>query len=136
MGYLIMNQIKRRLESIYAGYFTVKELKANELINNGYYQVSRKYRTLARLPNGMTGKQALLTVAKKIRPWDAEKWVDCLGEGSAGEYYLRCHSSKEDQLEIGESLFRVFRFLGGNTYETLYWKDRNKQLIVNKLKNI
>jgi len=122
-----MNLIKKRLNAIYSDCFTDKQLRAKKLIDGGYYQVSRKFRTLARLPKDMTGKQALLEIAKNERPWDAEEWVNNLGDGAAGDHYLRCYSPESDYLEVGESIFQAFRDVGGNTYKTIYWEKRNKE---------
>lgn len=90
---------------------------AKELIANGYYQVSRSHRIVARLPEGMTGSEALLREAKKGRPWDAEEWVKALGEGHAGDHFLRCYAqSRELWKELDRPTFAAFRSLGGRTY--------------------
>jgi len=96
----------------------VAERIARRLIDEGWYQTSRKFRCLARLPEGMTGKEALLEEAKKERPWDAEKWVNCLGERSAGDHWLRCYSRRVEECnqQVSQKVFDAFRRLGGGTY--------------------
>lgn len=93
---------------------------AQELIDEGWYQVSRRWRTVARLPDGKTGVQAL-TEAETRR--DAEKWAKMLGEGSAGDHFLRCHANKDGLWkELDVPTFAAFRKLGGDTYQSAHYR--------------
>lgn len=85
-------------------------LTAEQLVLGGFFQVSQKYRWLARLPYGKTAIEALTEaelagVSRKLRPeirtyWlnHYPKWARGLGEGSAGDYYLRTHSERRGLL--------------------------------------
>ena len=93
--------------------------QAKKLIEEGWYQVSRKYRTLARLPKGETGIQALARAATKSRniARDTREWAIMLGERSAGDHYLRVYAQEEGNWqEVSPTVFDWFRKLGGNTY--------------------
>jgi hypothetical protein len=96
--------------------------EAQRLIDAGFYQVSRAHRHLARLPQGKSGKEALLEVSKAYRPWDAEQWVNALGEAHSGDQYLRAHVPNEDQVQVSIAVFAAFRELGGDTYLGKHWK--------------
>jgi hypothetical protein len=98
--------------------------RAQWLISNGWYQTSRKYRMLCRLPEGKTGVEALVDAEKSTRPWDAEKWAKGLGEGSAGDHFLRCHATSKDGLstEVDQATFDAFRKLGGDTYASAHYR--------------
>jgi hypothetical protein len=88
----------------------------NTINPNAWFQISRAYRTVARLPEGKTGIQALIDATKDRRE-DAERWANGLGEASAGDHYLRVHSPKKDQLELTFHEFAAFRRMGGGTYQ-------------------
>lgn len=92
------------------------EMTAQELIDGGYYQISRKHRILARLPSGKTGKQALLdhALAHQIVP-EPETWVSSMDEYSAGHQYL-CQAPTEDTVHVPHDVFTEYRRLGGGTY--------------------
>jgi len=102
---------------------TPKE-RAQWLISNGWYQTSRKYRALCRLPEGKTGVEALTEASMDMRPWDAEKWATALGEGSAGDHFLRCCAMQTDGLsvEVDQATFNAYRELGGDTYQSAYYR--------------
>ncbi len=91
--------------------------KAEQLIKEGYYQISRKYRTLAKLPEGMTGKQAL----RSVTPIERHYWVDAMPESSAGDHYLSCHTTPEQRITLDIPTFIVFRKTGGDTYRGKNW---------------
>jgi hypothetical protein len=86
--------------------------QARALIRAGYYQVSRKWRSIAKLPEGKTGIEALTEVSG--RP----EWAAALGEGRAGDHYLRCYAKKQRELPL--ELFIAFRRWGGCCYSQ-YW---------------
>lgn len=75
-----------------------------------WFQVSGKFRLVCRLPEGLTGKQALAAAAKHT---DVQKWVDGMGEEHAGDHYLRCYAAHE---ELNEVEWRAFKKTGGSTY--------------------
>ena len=105
------------------------EKKIQNIINRGYYQVSRKFRIVARFPSGLSGKDALRKYAEEHRPWDVDKWVDGLGEGSAGDYFLRCYApGMKLILILTEDEFLMFRKLGGGCYESKYWEKENNYI--------
>ncbi len=84
------------------------KVEAQRLINARYYQISSAHRTVARLPEGLTGRQALAAASG-----DPE-WAGQLGERAAGDYYLRCYG--KDTLTLDAPTFIEFRRLGGSTY--------------------
>lgn len=77
----------------------------------GYYQVSRTHRLLARLPKGKTILEAITEhpdrspdiVTQALNAWPLTKALD---------YYLRCWA---DQIEVDEDVFREFRRIGGSS---------------------
>jgi hypothetical protein len=90
---------------------------AKEIIADGWYQVSRRFRTVARLPDGMTGIEALARDARKSYGRDSEEWANMLGERSAGDHWLRCFADKKGcWKELDQPTFDAFRKLGGRTY--------------------
>jgi len=66
---------------------------AQRLVDEGYKQVSRKYRTVARLPPGMTGLEAMRTVD----PAFVEDMMRRLNDAAA-EQYLRVYA--KDTVEV------------------------------------
>lgn len=106
---------------------TAAELEeARVLISEGYRQTSRKFRLVARLPEGMDGRGALrwgmlqyaAVYEKRNRTLSAheEAWVERMSEADAGNHFRRVYAqypaiglSKE--LSIG--VFAAFRKLGG-----------------------
>lgn len=91
------------------------KLTAEELIDEGYFQISRKYRMLAKLPDGQTGIQALIEAHQKrtyVRP-DLIRWAYGLGEYHCGDSYLRGFAPA---IEVDKETFDEFRKLGGTTY--------------------
>lgn len=81
--------------------------RGRELVEAGYYQVSRKYGIVARLPAGLTGREAL-----------AQHWrgAERLTEGGAGNLYLRVYAPPADQLTLAPAEFIAFRRAGGRDY--------------------
>lgn len=85
------------------------------------YQVSRKFRLVASLPEGKTGKEAL--AASGGPRCDDATWIDGLGEARAGEQYLRCYAP-HTQLSLEEWI--EFKKVGGATYLSAHWKDEQR----------
>lgn len=77
-----------------------------------YFQISRKYRTVARFPEGLSGKQALADA----RP-DRLEWVEGMREYDAGDHYLRVYGTKDEQLVLTQEAFQAYRAAGGDTYQ-------------------
>jgi hypothetical protein len=92
------------------------EKKMHGIIDKGYYQISRRSRTLACLPKGKTGMEALLEATKDMRPDEAKEWVEGMGEGHAGDHFLRCHAKDGLTIILTEEEFHMFRKLGGGCY--------------------
>jgi hypothetical protein len=100
------------------------EQYAKLLLEQGYYQVSRKYGMLARLPDGKTGRQALFEASMEQyrglpneASWDAQqrRWVGHLPEASAADHYCRVYAPKHLQRTVSQSVMNAFRKLGGGT---------------------
>ena len=90
---------------------------AASLIVGGWYQVSRRWRTLARLPDGKTGIQALAEAADGEVARDSRDWAKMLGERQAGDHFLRVYARGMGLWrEVSADVFREFRNLGGGTY--------------------
>lgn len=75
--------------------------QAQQLFDQGYRQVSRKYRTLARLPEGKTGLEALRRFIT----------IDGISEPEAGDHFLRVHS--RDKVQLDRFVFAEFCKIGG-----------------------
>lgn len=101
-----------------------------ELIKLGYKQVSAKYRTVARLPEGKSGKDALYEAEMAVLAedgdladeilayWRKEKkrWVDGLGERVAADHFRRVHAHAAGLwLELTPTEFSAFKAQGGKT---------------------
>lgn len=82
----------------------------NKYVAAGYRQISRRYRTVARLPEGKTGKEALRTAARRD-VYDVDGWVETLGEEAAASRYLRCYAT--DRLTLTREEFDAFLKEGG-----------------------
>jgi hypothetical protein len=83
-----------------------------------WFQVSGKYRTVAKLPDGMTGVEALIGV--KYRE---DSWAENMGEGHAGDHYLRCYG--KEKKELSREDWVDFKSRGGTTYN-MYAYDKSK----------
>jgi hypothetical protein len=96
--------------------------EARRLIDEGWHQVSRAYRGVARLPEGMTGTEALIDAERRSdhpHP-NLETWATRMGEAHAGEHYLRCYAGRDGHSrDLDIPTFAAFRKLGGGTY--LQW---------------
>lgn len=60
--------------------------EAAELVRLGYCQVSRKFRSVARLPEGKTGIEALADASRDL------VWARTLGEEHAAEQFRRVYA--------------------------------------------
>lgn len=99
-----------------------------------WFQISGKYRMVARFPPGMSGIEALKTL--HIRP---PQWAEAMGEGLAGDHYLRrnqryrtLHSSQALTATLTHEEWKKFRDDGGTTYLSRCYKhkmDRIKYLV-------
>lgn len=82
--------------------------EAKRLIDAGYKSTSNKYRCLSRLPEGMTGMQALEAYAPDTHRrllQDIERMAQC--------DYRRMCAREEDRTEVTPAVFRAFKKLGG-----------------------
>lgn len=83
-----------------------------------WFQISGKFRVAARLPEGMTGIEALKTL--NIRE---PEWAERMGEEHAGDHYLRC--SGQQAKELTQDEWTAFKAAGGTTYLS-YAYDKRK----------
>lgn len=108
--------------------------EARRLVEEGWYQVSRGFFMVAKLPEGKTGKQALFEATCKHgqhRGSDAQRWVDNLGERHAGDHYLRCYAHLDGNTKtVGADVFEAFRKLGGGVYTFTARKPVKKPRII------
>lgn len=87
--------------------------RARRLIAEGWCQTSSKYRSVARLPEGKTGMEALCEangtgMDEALYRWD---------EASAGDSYLRSNSVPiQDRMELDPATWQAYKKLGGGTY--------------------
>lgn len=92
-----------------------------------WFQVSRRYRTIARLPEGMTPQQALIGGMEEhnkhfgdlgVSKQDREQ-VLSMQDHSAASQFLRVYtdfpSTKYLQKELSEEEFQTFRDAGGGS---------------------
>lgn len=79
-----------------------------DLVLSGWKSVSRKHGIIARLPIGMTGKQALSQHNPRL--------AECMSQADAEGHYLRVHGQAAGLwLELQMDDFIKFRKLGGET---------------------
>ena len=92
------------------------EQKAQELLVQGYKQTSRKFRMLAKVPDGYTPIQALRraspTEAKRVEEqfhrWASDAFMRLSNKNAVPEFSY-CY------IEIDQETFDAFRRLGGTT---------------------
>ena len=72
-----------------------------ELIRNGYTQTSRRFRRLAKLPDGMSGIEAMQTVDPT---WIKERMSRL--EADAAELFCRVHSA--EKIELTDVEFAIY----------------------------
>lgn len=83
--------------------------EAQRLIDEGWFSTSNKYHDLARLPPGMTAKEALRTFGvydRRTAEWSEE---------TARSQYLRLYARPADRLTVDGVVFKCFKALGGRT---------------------
>jgi hypothetical protein len=86
-------------------------INVKELISHGYQQTSSKYRTVARLPPGKTGLEAL----RDVSPHDYHLIIARI-EQQCASTYRRLYAEKEgNQLELSPEEFAAFKAAGGET---------------------
>jgi len=89
----------------------LREKTGAELVAAGYMQVSRKYRTIARLPPGKTAIEAM----KELHPHAYQQVLEDI-EQSAMRQYLRVYAHSDgNTLELTEEQFNAFRDAGGQS---------------------
>lgn len=96
---------------------------ARTLIDEGWHSISRRYRMIARLPDDMTGQQALRWAIEQYneKPVSAheEAWIDGLGDAQAARHFMRVYTCYEFSKAFSRVLrvfeYQAFRKLGGRT---------------------
>jgi hypothetical protein len=100
---------------------------ATILVAEGWLAISNKYQLVARLPEGMTGKEALFEEEmglacppRHMAPyWAAEvrRWVDALEEEESRSYFCRVHAPQHKSLHraLDVETWKAFKRLGGRT---------------------
>jgi hypothetical protein len=77
--------------------------RVDNIIASGFRQTSRKYRRLARVPQGKTPFEAL----KEVDPHYAEMLLERLNNWAENEY-LRVHANGEDVVELSDDEFKEY----------------------------
>lgn len=85
---------------------------AEQLIRHGYYQISIAHRTVARLPSGKSGREALAEACGRTDAWE---WAYMLGEGAATDQYLRCYADEPLRKTLDAPTWAAFKKAGGRT---------------------
>ena len=102
---------------------------AQRYVNEGWSQISRRWRTIARLPDDMNGNQALLWAMEEYDKSDLglgqgvpdfkKEWAMSLSERSAASQFMRVYSCYDFAKHLQTSLtifeFQAFRKLGGDS---------------------
>lgn len=89
-------------------------MTGQELVEAGYFQISKRFRCVARLPPGKSGIDALTDAAKHDRS-DARAWAKKLGETRAADYYIRCYA--KDEIVLDQATWDAFVRAGGCTVD-------------------
>lgn len=93
--------------------------EARRLIDEGWYQTSRRHRRVARLPPGKTVVEALLEAARTLLleypDPHFEDRATGLEETDAKDLYLSCYALRPHRRDLDEATFAAFRKLGGQT---------------------
>ena len=84
-------------------------MSVQELIDQGYESTSNKYRTVARLPPGKTGVEAL----REVSPHDYALIVYRIEQQCASAYRRIYAQRNGDQIELSVEEFRQFKQAGG-----------------------
>ena len=92
--------------------------EAQALIDGGWYQTSRAYCMLAKLPVGKTGIQALIEAEQASRDGReyAQVWAARMGEHHSGDHFLRMHAKGKLKKTVSSQVMDEFKKLGGGTY--------------------
>lgn len=82
------------------------------LVRDGWKSVSNKYQTIARLPAGKTGIEAL----RECAPYEYARIVEEI-ERRAADTYRRVHAtaSAGTKQELDSSMFQAFKRAGGGS---------------------
>lgn len=90
-------------------------LEGKRLVSEGWYQTSRAARMIARLPAGLSGREALAQSSYYVH---REMAASALDERSCGHSYLASNDvPAEDRRELSIGVFNAFRAAGGETYQ-------------------
>lgn len=104
---------------------------AKTLIEEGWYQTSRRHRMLSRLPYKTTGVFALIQACLRyggIPRQDVEKWATGMGETHAGDHYLRVYAGYDgNDKTVDIPTFAAYRKLGGDTYTSARYRHERLQ---------
>lgn len=81
------------------------KMNKNDLIKKGFCLTSNKFGIISRIdrPDWKNHMAILHT------PWSLEeglRWIDCLGEMDAEDFYRRCHT--KDKIELGMNKGKTF----------------------------
>jgi len=92
-------------------------MTGQQLVAQGYMQISRKYRLFARIPDGKTGKQALLEASRAAcvneKHYEvAREWMSKMFEHDAARYYRRVYAP---HYEASIQQMTEFKAAGGKT---------------------
>lgn len=86
-------------------------MTAEEMIAQGYKSTSNKYRTVARLPPGKTGIEAL----REVSPHEYRDIMRQLEQRCADRYRCIYAEKNGDQLELSPEEFTAFKRAGGES---------------------
>lgn len=73
------------------------------LIDSGFQQISRKYRMLARVPEGMTGVEAM----RRASPAFVAN-LEANMERMCADQYMRCYARADEKIELSIEEFTEF----------------------------
>lgn len=77
--------------------------RVDQIIAGGFKQVSRKYRTLARVPAG----KAPLDALREVNPQAAKRLEERIADWATDEY-IRCHAEGENKVELSVEEFKEY----------------------------
>lgn len=78
-------------------------------VTTEWFQISTRYRLVARFPEGLTGLEALIQASGRA-DWRFD-------ERDAGDQYLRVYAPREDQMRLTAEEWKAFKMNGGSTYD-------------------
>ena len=93
---------------------------ARKLVEEGYCQISSRYRRVAKLPPGKTGKEAVLEslLGKNPKKWEVEHYTHLVSrwsEAEAKDHFLRVFAGKGLTLKLTHEEFLAYKKAGGGT---------------------